>query len=66
MLPEVERCISVSVRSDHIYTRRLTDATKSGVLLDKLEQVEEGNEGVVGGYDQQELERVTVESNAVE
>jgi len=42
------------------------DASKSGVLLDELEQVEEGNEGVVGGLDQQELQRVTVESDAIE
>ena len=52
--------------SDYIYTHRLTDASKFGVLLDELEHVEEGNEGVVGSFDQQELERVTVESDAVE
>ena len=52
--------------SGRIYTNGLTDASKSGVLLDELEQVEEGNEGVVGGLDQQELERVTVESDAIE
>ena len=52
--------------SGRTYTDGLTDASKSGVLLDELEQVEEGNEGVVGGLDQQELERVTVESDAIE
>jgi hypothetical protein len=51
---------------DRIYTRGLTDASKFGFSLDKLEDVEEGNEGVVGSFDQQELERVTVESNAFE
>lgn len=49
-----------------IYKCELTDASKFRVRLDELEQVEEGNEGVVGGLDQQELERVTVESNAFE
>lgn len=49
-----------------VYTRRLTEASKFGVGLDDLEHVEEGNKGVVGGLDQQELERVTVESDAFE
>lgn len=52
--------------SDRIYTSGLTDAGKLGVLLDELEHVEEGNEGVVGGLDQQELERVAIESDAFE
>jgi len=42
------------------------DTSKFWVRLVHLEHVEEGNEGVVGGLDQQELERVTVESDAFE
>lgn len=57
--------MTLSIRGS-LYTRGLTDAGKSGLLLDELEHVEEGDEGVVGGLDQQELEGVAVESDAFE
>ena len=38
----------------------------SGFSLMDLEYVEERNEGAVGGLDQQELERVIIESDGLE
>lgn len=59
-------CMSTSmdaVRSSKIIR---TDTSKFGVLLGHLEHVEQGNERLVGGLDEEELESVTVECNARE
>jgi hypothetical protein len=49
----------------HIYSYGHTDGSKFRVVLNDLEHVEERDEGLVGGLDQQELEGVTVESDAL-
>jgi hypothetical protein len=36
------------------------------VLLDNVRHVEEGDERLVGGLDEEELERVTIEGNALQ
>jgi hypothetical protein len=44
----------------------LTDTLELGVLVDDAGHMEERNEWLVGGLDQQELEGVTVEGDAFE
>lgn len=44
----------------------LTESLQVGAFLDGAGLVEEGDEGLVGGLDQEELEGVTVEGNAFE
>ena len=44
----------------------LTNGGELGVLLDNTGLVEEGDEGLVGGLDEHELEGVIVEGNALE
>lgn len=44
----------------------LTDTSQLRVLLDHLKHVEQGDERVVGGLDEEELKRVTVECNTLE
>jgi len=44
----------------------LTDTLELGVLVDDAGHMEERNEWLVGGLDQQELEGITVEGDAFE
>lgn len=46
--------------------RALTNAAEFGALLSDTSLGEEGDEGLVGGLNEHELERVAVEGNAFE